>query len=125
MGTYQHWRWALKPEIKSLWVDALLSGDYIQAKESLRNSKGHCCLGVLCDLHSKATKTEWVGFGVDHDLYLGCEVQLPTEVSEWAGLKSYSPLVSVQGSNHAVALAQLNDEGNSFAQIAAWINKQL
>ena len=42
----------MKPEVKKEWVDALRSGDYIQAKGKLEcrptpSTVAHCCLGVL------------------------------------------------------------------------------
>lgn len=33
------------------WVDALVSGDYVQGKNYLRTEDGkNCCLGVLCEV---------------------------------------------------------------------------
>jgi hypothetical protein len=40
-------------EVKALWVAALRSGDYKQASGQLKTPQGHCCLGVLCELHKK------------------------------------------------------------------------
>jgi hypothetical protein len=49
----------MNPEIKARWVAALRSGEYQQTTGNLRTENGFCCLGVLCDLHSKATGIEW------------------------------------------------------------------
>lgn len=32
------------------WADALRSGKYKQTTGQLQNAKGHCCLGVACDI---------------------------------------------------------------------------
>jgi hypothetical protein len=31
------------------WIDALRSGNFTQTTGALKNLKGHCCLGVLCE----------------------------------------------------------------------------
>ena len=74
----------MNKRIKKLWLKALRSGEYKHTKHKLRrHGHGYCCLGVLCDLHSSETDTEW-----DGDYYLHANVVLPTEVIVWAGLKS-------------------------------------
>ena len=44
----------MNQEIKKLWLEALRSGDYKQARGTLRRQYGdnphHCCLGVLCEI---------------------------------------------------------------------------
>lgn len=45
-------------ELKQKWIDALRSGEYKQTKGTLRDTNGHCCLGVLCDV---AKPPEWDG----------------------------------------------------------------
>jgi hypothetical protein len=37
------------------WIKALRSGEYAQTRNALKDDKGYCCLGVLCDL----TGGEW------------------------------------------------------------------
>lgn len=107
--------------VKGLWLDALRSGEYQQAKEVLARVdpdtgevEGFCCLGVLCDLAVKEgvipapvlvdryeNKT---GIG-DKDRYrygdpYGPEIrststaELPVAVKEWAGLYDTSPSVA-------------------------------
>jgi len=51
----------LKPEIKQLWTAALRSGEFKQTTGMLRNDGGMCCLGVLCELHRRATGDELAG----------------------------------------------------------------
>jgi len=40
----------LNPEIKTLWVEALRSGNYPQGKDYLKKDGEYCCLGVLCEV---------------------------------------------------------------------------
>jgi hypothetical protein len=46
----------LKPEIKTLWLEALRSGRYKQGFYRLKSGGDNfCCLGVLCDLYIQET----------------------------------------------------------------------
>ena len=38
---------AMNPEVKTKWLEALRSGKYKQTEGRLRDSVGHCCIGVL------------------------------------------------------------------------------
>lgn len=38
-------------EIKEKWLNALKSGEYKQVQGKLRTNFGHCCLGVLAEIH--------------------------------------------------------------------------
>ena len=51
-----------KANIK-LWVDALRSGKYQQARGALKTGDAYCCLGVACDISGLGT---W-----DRTWYLG------------------------------------------------------
>lgn len=106
--------------VKALWLDALRSGEYEQAKEVLAKvdpetgKVGYCCLGVLCDLAVKegvipspvlVDRYENGGEASlrEKDRYLygdpdGPErststAELPVAVKEWAGLYDTSPAV--------------------------------
>ena len=108
----------MNKEIKARWVDALRSGVYTQTTGALRNEKGYCCLGVLCDLHAIATDNTW-----DHGQqsgYLLCASALPVEVANWAGVESTDPQIN------DIALSEYNDRLNSsFNEIADVIEKGL
>lgn len=111
----------MNQEIKQKWVEALRSGMYTQGKGQLREGDAFCCLGVLCDIHSKETGTEWSDAGAY--CYVGL---LSPEVQEWAGVTSngggYIRLNGIGG----MSLPTLNDELNySFEQIADLIEEQL
>ena len=89
----------MKPKIKKLWIEALTSGEYKQGKGALNPAKGKfCCLGVLCDLHDKSKKRKKSNWD-EKGNYLGADLILPAEVSDWAGLPSNNPLCG----DHVVA----------------------
>ena len=83
-------------ELKEKWVAALRSGDYGQTTGCLVDGRGHCCLGVLCEV---------AGFGLHF----------------WTELLSRGgPPARTQRE-----LALMNDNGKSFEQIADWIEENL
>jgi hypothetical protein len=133
----------MNPRIKQLWLDALRSGDYAQGTGKLKTSKPpaagksdmYCCLGVLCDLHAKETGTEWNDARMpDPCSYQGHELLLPQTVSEWAELgdngsqsqNDIDPIeYDVRYGGSCYSLSQYNDNGASFDDIAAVIEKHL
>jgi hypothetical protein len=125
----------MKPEIKKLWVEALRSGEYVQGTQSLRTGEdGFCCLGVLCDLAKKAGIGEWkqkvkffgddgcrngLGFWVFEADGNSEKNYLPRPIVEWAGVRQASPYMAGVGDK----LANLNDNGCTFKQIASMIEE--
>jgi len=102
-------------EVKQKWVEALESGDYKQDTGCLRSSSGYCCLGVLCDLHSKETGVEW-----DNGVYLNKMSDLPEQVRQWADLDYANPRIGEYSAFY------LNDtKRKSFREIAALIKEHL
>jgi hypothetical protein len=122
----------MSTQIKQQWVTALRSGEYTQASSNLRTEEGYCCLGVLCDLYSKDTRdisTEWE---VNHTAdarpipfynFMNEGSFLPIAVVNWAGLDKASPVIDLEGVK--MELAQVNDSGSTFTQIAQLIEEQL
>jgi hypothetical protein len=114
----------MNPQVKEKWVSALRSGEYQQTQNYLRKEDGFCCLGVLCDLYGKEHNVEWnlaVAEDGDRDYY---EFQdktgrIPLSVVEWAGFRSPNPHICGR------SLAELNDNGTTFNEIANLIEKQL
>lgn len=110
----------MNPEIKAKWVAALRSGEYKQAFGRLRDGDLFCCLGVLCDIHAKETEEGWW----DDRGYYGREREvLPTDVCEWARIPAKA------GHNVALdedrCLSAMNDQGDTFAEIADIIEREL
>lgn len=87
-------------------IAALRSGEYKQTREKLRNGDAFCCLGVACNL----TGREWKG-----NFFGERERFMPVFVQRFYGF------YSAQGAKidgDFVSLAQLNDRGKTFAEIA-------
>jgi hypothetical protein len=110
----------MNPEIKTKWLEALRSGKYKQGNRVLRKTTDdqdeYCCLGVLCDLISpeKWHKPEigtWVAFlstNGDKKRHFP-----PDEIMRVAGLST----------ENGDTLAGKNDEGESFEEIAKYIEE--
>lgn len=94
-------------EIKRKWVEALRSGEYMQAQGKLRRSDGYCCLGVLCDVT-----------GIELDEYGTPENQ------KWDGF--YESLMGEHiGREQRDVLMDMNDGGAPFTEIADYIEANL
>jgi hypothetical protein len=81
----------MRKAVRDAWVAALRSGEYQQtigalSRKNADDTRGYCCLGVLCEVARKD------GLGIeiveDHDtrLYDGVSGELPDSVAEWAEL---------------------------------------
>lgn len=126
MNTYEK----LDPEFKAKWVAALRSGEYKQGQnngkispnylyDSLRSC--YCCLGV-------AGVVAGVPVGkMDRATYFGSycpeyQIEAPD---------GFPVMLQVTGESHtagvnvALILAEMNDEGKSFNEIADWIEENL
>jgi len=138
----------MNSEVKAKWLQALRSGEYRQARDTLRSpNNGYCCLGVLCDVYNKEVGGYWqwehstsetYSFAIEVDggdggiTFDSAETELPLCVMEWAGLDDVNPQVSTpsrtfldeEGEFTCDTLAGLNDSGKDFNFIAAVINDQ-
>lgn len=120
---------SMNPEIKQAWIDALLSGEYEQGRSRLR-TKGmtkdqFCCLGVLCELAAKAEVIEPAEYSdsIESYYYDHSASTLPVSVQEWAGMDSDNPQISA--SSRRGSLAEANDDGMPFSDIAQLIERKL
>lgn len=111
----------MNSKIKRAWIRALRSGKYARGEHALRTKRRYCCLGVLCDLYSKATGTKWEKSAGNTASFKMCGAldYLPNEVMKWAGLASDNPKLD-EG-----CAANYNDDGASFKEIADLIQKHL
>ena len=116
-------------DIKAQWLTALRSGDYRQGTGVLRTADDqYCCLGVLCDLAEKAGVVA-VHLPIGNHAYFygddegGTDTVLPQVVEDWAGLDGENPWVKHDGKSDAIA--ELNDKGATFSQLADLIEEQL
>ena len=122
----------MKADIKQRWIDALRSGKYEQGRGALRTGDTFCCLGVLCDIH-KPEGWKFCQGGGDVARQWGYEDfngdgerndVLPPHVKRWAGLELQSPEIK-KLDGYAASLANLNDNGTTFAEIADLIETHL
>ena len=123
--------------VKKLWVDALRNGGYKQGRDYLRSSDdAFCCLGVLCDIHSKEVADLWSKENDDDEDYTydGNPGTLPSAVSVWAGIYHIdgNPLVPCDdpivwtGKSSERSLTECNDDLEyTFRQIADLIEDNL
>jgi hypothetical protein len=124
--------------VKAWWLEALRGDEFTQGTRFLRadndnDPEGHCCLGVLCELHRRRTGDgQWVE-ATDSDGRLVYEYRtssdksetvLPIEVSRWAGLDGSNPSFIYPENEDYVSLANLNDQGSSFKRIADLIESE-
>lgn len=134
--------------IKKLWVKALKSNTYKQGKGHLRKDDSFCCLGVLCDLHSKSNPDSyWVsptlststvykysaGSSVDSNnkpTTVEDSEQLPSAVCDWAGINNNDIPILYEGD--VIPIYSLNDGDLTvgipslpFVEIADIIETQL
>jgi len=112
----------MNAEVKQLWVAALRSGAFVQGRDALfPTGGGHCCLGVLCELHARHTCCTFSRL----DGYLGESETLPGAVRAWAGLSTPDPTVATSDTS-VLKLSTANDDLQlSFSQLADVIEKQL
>ena len=118
----------MNADVKTKWVAALRSGDYRQGRMALHGEDDtFCCLGVLCEI----AVTD-IGLGVTKDpnynkFEYGPTASgslLPDLVVAWAGLEGETG-ANVEINRRTTSLAQHNDTGRTFAQIADAIEAQL
>lgn len=113
----------MNQRIKKLWIKALRSGKWKQGRAWLRidgtrdGEPEFCCLGVLCDLHSRATDTAWKGRYYDQ-----ASATLPISVQQWAGIDDADPILAPRLRTRA---STFNDNGKTFEFIADRIEKYL
>lgn len=110
----------MDPNIKTLWVNALRSGQYKQISgtlcEVVNGDACYCALGVLCDIHrvyhrNNGSEVIFDWNGNRHNwrrTYLGADASLPETVRHWAGLLCDDP--SVRWEEGTSSIVDLNDD---------------
>ena len=115
----------MKADVKKLWLKALRSGKYRQGRDRLRTkTNGYCCLGVLCDVYRKTTKTgKWVQTDQLWN-FEGRSGVLPYKVRRWAGLKQEDP--ELDPTSFSGNASSVNDlRRSNFKKIANLIERNL
>lgn len=111
----------MNPQAKEQWLKDLRSGEFRQTTKALQNGNGYCCLGLLCRIcpDVKSKQEGWlVRFIGRHEE--SSITGLPLTVQNWAGLYSPSAYVEelLDREYRSQSLAELNDSGLTFSQIA-------
>ncbi|HXJ71864.1 MAG TPA: hypothetical protein VNM37_03385 [Candidatus Dormibacteraeota bacterium] len=111
------------PAIKAQWLTALRSGQYPQIKSKLHTTDGYCCLGVLCEqlpawqwqtLHEASGEFPEV-FGYTAAKSFTMSSAIAPELAHPIGLDG----------QQQTTLMEMNDSGQSFTEIADWIEANL
>ena len=106
----------MNPDIKNKWLSALRSGKYEQGRQYLRTPENKfCCLGVLCDVVDPSLWNRPTHDQNSWDYDNGAFAMLPTTLRTNLGVTP----IAEQG------LASMNDRGESFPDIATWIENYL
>lgn len=120
----------MNEDIKYRWLVALRSGEYKQGQMVLHNmaNDSYCCLGVLCELYCKEHPDLSVKSQCGHEFeyYFDAHEVLPPEIIEWAGFDEFvsNPSLKLECDNK-ISIAELNDNGKTFDEIANLIEAQL
>jgi hypothetical protein len=96
----------MKADLKAKWIDALRGGEYVQTKQYLRDHVGFCCLGVLCDIQGADFAKIQEQYG---------SLSLAGNPAEYIGMLG----------RESHTLADMNDNGASFAEIADFIEANI
>ena len=108
----------MREDVKQEWVKRLRSGDYDQTRGQLKNSEGHCCMGVLCDVIDPEEWTE----GKTQWLWRAFVGEIPRETLIEIDLSDQDQidLIWKNDGNPAEGVRR-----HSFAEIANYIEKNL
>lgn len=109
----------MDPKLKKIWLKALRSGEYEQGTRSLCKNGKFCCLGVAYDVLSEgdwAYMPSLAAWGIHNGQYLPLLAAFPPEsvYTEW-GIEAET----------VDYLSARNDRGETFAEIADWIEANL
>lgn len=115
----------MKQEIAYQWADALESGKYKQGRHRLKSSENtFCCLGVLCDLFKEQVNSQWDLVGDPKFINTATAERttsfLPVTIMGLTGISSVNGKIGGLGSK---TLAQMNDAGATFSEIAQTIRE--
>lgn len=108
-------------EARALWVEDLRSEKYKQGKGVLHILDEYCCLGVACCTFMRCGGVLDVKEKESFTSYNGDITGLPVVVRKWLGLCSSDGLYKEYWDRLNMSLAEDNDNGSSFLEIASII----
>lgn len=112
-------------KLKNLWLAALESGHYRQVSNQLKSGDEYCCLGVLADV---CLQNDMVPEGVVIRLRPYGTMEIGHNGLFSAGYLGHSNELSDSfglTAKQARKLASLNDTGQDFPAIAAYIREEI
>lgn len=107
----------MNKEIKAMWVNALRSGLYKQGTGALCKNGKHCCLGVLCQISNLKSKPV-----SQLETCTSLSFQYDYSESAWRLPHLFREKIGLSEKIHD-KLMGMNDDGKSFKQIAAYIQR--
>lgn len=113
-----------RAEVYRLWLDALrgkLPKKYKQIDGALKDARGFCCLGVLCDLARRDGGPTWKDNYGDK-LFMGSIGNLPKPIANFMGLREVDAEI-LMCMNDATGGYVCNPQ--SFKQIADYIETKI
>lgn len=114
----------MNSDVKEKWLAALRSGRYTQGREYLKTADAlgrvsHCCLGVLSEVMGVPSKPRYAEDRTLNFQYPGYTPASGYPDPDWA----YDACDLLNDDMYA--LAEMNDRGDSFEEIADWIEEKL
>jgi len=97
--------------LKEQWLTALRSGEYRQTDSYLHKGNGFCCLGVLADICGAGW--EQYDFDISEGIF---HIKGTEETAIYRGPNG-------ELSDEAETLAEMNDNGSGFGEIADYIER--
>ena len=94
--------------MRKKWIEALRSGNYQQGRGMLKGPLGYCCLGVLCEISGMGTWFDSYYYEIEDER---SGAVLPVKLREKIGLSA----------EQQTNLIGMNDSGDTFLEIADWI----
>jgi hypothetical protein len=116
----------MNKEIKDKWLKALRSGEYKQGQNYLKQNcevYRYCCMGVLVDIGLEGEWREILSSG-RYKFYPAGENEDGRTFHEFINGQEYLDKLSITMEQQK-ALANMNDDGIPFWQIADWIEENL
>ena len=106
----------MKQELKDKWVEALLSGEFVQGRGRIRDTDcdgntRYCCLGVLCEVVGLEYRQRLPGY------YLHAS----GEEDGTGNLDVFEAEYGLPGAQGSVLVGMNDIEARTFPEIAEWI----
>lgn len=112
----------MDPHLKADWIEALRSGEFKQGKTHLKADGAYCCLGVLCEIHPEIKVEPAYELSEEGDVWCAYSHNKTVRSSAYLPALETRELISKWDQT---TLAHKNDLGDTFDEIADWIEMHL